>query len=52
MPLCLAIGTLILSVGLLWDIVPAIIVGIIIDIAVLIAWTWPSPTYEEEEVLA
>lgn len=47
-PLLLAIGTLILSIGLLFDSTPAIIAGIIIDIVILVTWTWPAENGGEE----
>lgn len=47
-PLFLAIGLLVLAVGLLVDSIPSMIVGGVIALVVVIAWTWPAAPHEEE----
>ncbi|HWV23397.1 MAG TPA: cytochrome c oxidase subunit I [Thermomicrobiales bacterium] len=50
-PMFLAIGALILAIGLLFDLLPATIIGIAIATIVLVAWTWPPATKEEAMTL-
>lgn len=47
-PLLLAIFTLLLAVGLLYDNTPAIVIGIILNIVILVAWNWPTHAHPKE----